>query len=204
MKQQWFDKSRLAGISDGVFAIAMTLLVLELKLPELEVPVSHHLFMNAVLEQLPVFLGWIISFAVLCKLWITQHALLNLGEKKSRGFTTVNFVFLGTISFIPFPTSLISKYPDQPLSVMVFSITYLVAWASLVWMWHQHKKTLSGEAGSRSAHQSIKPVIILMPVIAVISCLLAVFMPRLGILVWLIFPLAGRMVAFAKADKRID
>lgn len=202
MKQQWFDKGRIAGISDGVFAIAMTLLVLELKLPELKVPVSHHLFLTAVLEQLPVFLGWIISFAILCKLWITQHALLNLGEKQSRGFTAVNFVFLGTISFIPFPTSLISKNPDQPLAVMIFSITFLVAWITLVWMWRQHKKTMGENGKSKGDHSSITPVIILMPLIAVSSCLLAISMPRLGILVWLIFPMAGRILTFVKGVKK--
>lgn len=55
MKQQWFNAGRIGAISDGVFAIAMTLLVLELKLPELETPVSQQIFMEAISKQLPHF-----------------------------------------------------------------------------------------------------------------------------------------------------
>lgn len=202
MKQKWISGNRISAISDGVFAIAMTLLVLDLKLPELKTPVSQQILLEAILEQLPQLVAWLISFAILCRLWMTQHALLEHGEKHSRLFTVLNFIFLGVVSFIPFPTSLISEYPKQPLSVIVFSLTCLVAWGAMVMMWRHQKKHDSKTVDTSSKNRSVRRVIILMPVIVVVSCLLALVDPRLGILVWVVFPLTGTILKSGKQDGR--
>jgi TMEM175 potassium channel family protein len=193
MKQKWFNTTRIGGISDGVFAIAMTLLVLELKLPEMEVSVPQPVFLNAIIKQLPHFISWIISFAILCRLWIIHHALLEQGDSKSRHFTSFNFIFLGVISFIPFPTSLISQHPDQPLSVVIFSLTYLVAWVAMIGMWRSQKKEDAEAFESSSEKQFVRRIIVLMPLIVLASCLLAMIEPRLGVLVWVIFLVIGRV-----------
>ena len=127
MKQQHFNMSRIAAISDGVFAIAMTLLVLDIQVPRLAGDVSADVFKDALLEELPSLIAWIISLALLCRLWISQHSLLEGGERRSRAFVGMNFVFLGVVSFIPFPTALMSEHPDQALSVIIFSACYAVA-----------------------------------------------------------------------------
>ncbi len=194
MKQQWFKAGRLGAISDGVFAIAMTLLVLDLKLPEMKESISSQEFSQAIREQAPYFLSWIISFAILCRLWITQHALLEYDDKKSRGFTTINFIFLGAISFIPFPTSLISEHFEQPLSVIIFSATLFVAGLALVGMWRLlDKKGLEPDT-LRDMNLHVKRVIVWMLAIAIISCLLATVNPPLSILVWIVFPFAGTII----------
>ena len=194
MKQQWFKVGRLGAISDGVFAIAMTLLVLELKFPEMEESISSQEFSQAIREQAPTFVAWIISFAILCRLWITQHALLEYGDKKSKGFTTINFIFLGAISFIPFPTSLISQHSEQPQSVIIFSATLIVANMALAWMWHSLKKEKLDSDLRSEINRHVKRVVIWMPVIAIVSCLLATVKPQLGILVWIVFPFAGIII----------
>ena len=194
MKQQWFKAGRLGAISDGVFAIAMTLLVLDLKLPEMKESISSQEFSQAIREQAPHFLSWIISFAILCRLWITQHALLEYDGKKSKGFTTINFIFLGAISFIPFPTSLISEHFEQPLSVIIFSATLFVAGLALVGMWRLlDKKGLEPDT-LRDMNLHVKRVIVWMLAIAIISCLLATVNPPLSILVWIVFPFAGTII----------
>ena len=105
MKQKYLSVARISAISDGVFAIAMTLLVLDLKAPEFEGAVSAEVFGEALRKLVPGFWSWLISFAVLCRLWITQHALLDGGER-SRAFAGVNFVFLGAISLSRSPRPL--------------------------------------------------------------------------------------------------
>ena len=194
MKQQWFKAGRLGAISDGVFAIAMTLLVLDLKLPEMKESISSQEFSQAIREQAPHFLSWIISFAILCRLWITQHALLEYDDKKSRGFTAINFIFLGAISFIPFPTSLISEHFEQPLSVITFSATLIVAGLALVGMWRLLEKKGLEPDTLRDMNRHVKRVIVWMLAIAIISCLLATVNPPLGILVWIVFPFAGTII----------
>ena len=194
MTQRWFDNSRIAAISDGVFAIAMTLLVLDLKLPVLEPPVSSEVFHRAVIRQLPKFVSWIISFAILCRLWSVQHLLLKLNERKTRLFTVWNFIFLGTISFIPFPTSLISEHPDQSLSVVVFSLTILCAWATMLGMRRCYKGIDYHTVEEDSLLRSIKPFVILTPIVTMISFSLTFVKPQLGVWIWIFLPLAGRWV----------
>lgn len=199
MKQEWFSGNRIRAISDGVFAIAMTLLVLDLKVPELASPVSEQAFWSAVMGQWPNFISWIISFAILCRLWITQHVLLEQGEKKSRYFTFFNFVFLGTISFIPFPTSLISEHLEQPLSVVIFSLTYVVAWAAMIGMWrHQTLEDVKARSAG-GENYAARQVLMFMPTIAVASCLLAFVDPKLGLAVWILFPWTGKRIKDRRA-----
>ena len=194
MTYRLFKEERISAISDGVFAIAMTLLVLDLKLPELGEAVSRQVFGRAVMAQLPHFLSWIISFSILCKLWITQHALLDDGQKKSKGFTNLNFVFLAAISFIPFPTSLIAEHSDQPLSIIIFSSTLLVAWIALVGMWRSLVKKDQASDKRGEEKRSVKGVIILLPIIAIAACLLALIKPSIGVLVWIALPFATIIV----------
>lgn len=200
MTYRLFKEERIGGISDGVFAIAMTLLVLDLKLPELGEVVSIQVFRRAVLAQAPHFISWIISFSILCRLWITQHALLDNGQKKSKGFTNLNFVYLAAISFIPFPTSLIAEHSDQPLSIIIFSSTLLSAWIALVAMWRSQVSKNQASDNRTEEKRSVKGVIILIPIIAITSCLLALIKPLMGILVWIALPFATIIVQQKKKN----
>lgn len=192
MKQKWFSVGRLGGISDGVFAIAMTLLVLDIKLPELNDPLSSQAFAEALAAQLPHITAWLISFTILCQLWITQHALLEKGEKKAQGFTVLTFVFLGTVSFIPFPTSLISEHHEQPLAVIIFSALIAISGLVLGGMWHADQKMR--ESDHSEATRAVKRVIISIPAIAAIACLLTLIDTRLSLVVWILLPIIGNSI----------
>ena len=185
--EQLFKVSRIEAISDGVFAIAMTLLVLELKLPELEQPTSPELFRDALAGQLPHTISWIISFAILCRLWITQHALLRDGDEESRVFTLLNFAFLGGISFIPFPTSLIGEHAGQPLSVIIFSAVIAFSGLMLALMYFVKKPAL----GWRNLNPAARDILIGLPIIGLIACGLALWSPKAGIAIWCITPFIG-------------
>ena len=199
MRSQGFKATRIGAISDGVFAIAMTLLVLNLKLPELQAPVSGGAFRDAVFSQWPYFVSWLISFAILGRLWLTHHALVEHGERLSRACAAMNFAFLGAISFIPFPTSLISEHADQPLSVIIFSATCAAAALALAGIY-----LLLGSSGTvsedqRQASRSVKRVAATILLIALLACLLTLIDARLGIVVWVAVPFIGISLRRRKA-----
>ncbi len=193
MKQQYFNVSRIHGISDGVFAIAMTLLVLDIEVPQLAV--TGGAFKDALIEELPSLIAWLISFALLCRLWITQHALLEGGKRRTRAFVGMNFAFLGMVSFIPFPTALMSEHPEQAFSVIIFSACYALAGLALAGMWFLLERSEQRPTDSSdrpvSVPQSVKRVIILLPALAVIASLLTLVDPRLGVAVWIVMPFLG-------------
>jgi uncharacterized membrane protein len=199
MGSRTFDPGRISALSDGVFAIAMTLLVLDLQLPDAQPFSDPSAFARELASQFPGFASWLLSFAVLCRLWTVHHDLLADGDTRSRGFTTWNFVFLGAVSFIPFPTSLLAEHPEELLSVVVFSATYVVAGIALGRMW----RLLDAPAAADRAVPLPRRVSHAMLVIlgtAFLSCILALVEPRLGAALWFSYPVTGGIVR--RRDRR--
>jgi uncharacterized membrane protein len=187
MKQSTFDAGRVSALSDGVFAIAMTLLVLDMKLPDLGPGLGGDAFAAALLEQGPRFASWLLSFAILCRLWITQHALLTEGDTRSRGFVGWTFLFLGAVSFIPFPTSLLSEHHDQMLSVVIFSATLAAAGIALLGMWRVEQRQRPARGSALVASRSPQVLVLILLATAAVSSGVALFSPGLGSMVWVAF-----------------
>ena len=181
MSTKRYSASRINALSDGVFAIAMTLLIFNLQVPELDntVPVEH--FNTAVYEQLPHLMSWLISFAILCRLWLTHNRLMADMPAKSAGFTGFNFVLLGAVAFVPFPAALVGEHPAQPASVIVFSITYAVAALSMAGM------GFVAPNKHRAKARKVKWISLLMLVTAVLACVLTLIDAWLGVALWLVY-----------------
>ena len=107
------DIERVAFFSDGVFAIAITLLVLEIRLPEPK-PGSHSSLSSALLVELwPDFYSFLISFWFVGTLWIAHHRVFRYIRDYDRGLLLVNLFFLMWIVLLPFSATLLSRYEDQ-------------------------------------------------------------------------------------------
>jgi len=189
VKVPTFDPGRISDLSDGVFAIAMTLLVLNLRLPDVGFSSDPSAFAAALVDQLPRFISWLLSFAILCRLWTVHHDLLAEGDTRTRGFTLWNFVFLGAVSFIPFPSSLLAEHPDQLLSVVVFSATYVVAGIALGRM----RRSLAADHAVTQRKGASRAMLLILATAAG-SCLLGLVDPRLGAAVWFSYPITGGLV----------
>ena len=116
--------TRIEAFSDGVFAIVVTLLVLELKVPALKDHASVAELAHQLVELLPKFLSWLISFMIVCKFWLNHHHMLSLARGANYGFAWLNSLFLMGQSFIPFPTALVGEYPDNKLAVSAFGAVF--------------------------------------------------------------------------------
>jgi uncharacterized membrane protein len=112
--------TRIEAFSDGIFAVAVTLLVLDLKVPALHDPADAAELARALLEQLPRFVSWLISFVIVCKFWLNHHHTLGLARHADYGFVWLNAIFLLSQSFIPFPTAMVGEYPGNALAVSFF------------------------------------------------------------------------------------
>ena len=179
-----YSPERLGALTDGVFAIALTLLVLELKFPD---PPPADLTLAEILRtDWHPFLGWIISFIVLARLWLIQHDTAAAITRASSRTLIINMVFLGTISLIPFSANLISVYDlDEPLSLQIFAI--LIGINSLVLGWfvasaERDQAVMDGRTprwSRRALHHLIG-----VPVIAVIALVVTFIDPKLTLIVW--------------------
>ena len=99
------EKDRVEAFSDGVLAIVITLLVLELKVPEHVTGGDPELW-RALAERVPAILAWVVSFVYVLVFWVAHHYLFEQLANVDRGLLWLNGLFLLAISFTPFPTSL--------------------------------------------------------------------------------------------------
>jgi uncharacterized membrane protein len=118
--------TRIEAFSDAVFAIVVTLLVLELKVPALKDHAGVGELAHELVELLPKFLSWLISFVIVCKFWLNHHHLLGLARHADYAMVWLNSIFLLGQSFIPFPTALAGEYFDNRLAVSFFGCVFAV------------------------------------------------------------------------------
>jgi uncharacterized membrane protein len=117
------DRDRILNLSDGVFAIAITLLVLDIRVPD--IPEATQL-PPALLSLWPKYLGYVLSFVVISSLWIIHHSIFRGIRAYDRTLLYLNFLFLMLVAFVPFPTSLLGEYGDQQLPVAIYAVTLAV------------------------------------------------------------------------------
>jgi uncharacterized membrane protein len=126
------SKSRLEFLFDGVFAIAMTILVLELRVPELVDRRSIDELARALAHDTPTFGSYLVSFAVLGVCWHRHNHLYHHYRSITPGMLVLHFVQLAAAAFFPFCAALFGRYPANPLGgVFYVGCIMVYLWASL-------------------------------------------------------------------------
>ena len=121
------ETARLEAFSDGVFAIAITLLILDVKVPR-ELPASMRLG-QALLWQWPSLLAFLTSFFTILIMWINHHRIFSQIRRVDDRFLLLNGCLLLVVTFIPFPTSLVAEYitsEQAKTAVAVYCATNLI------------------------------------------------------------------------------
>lgn len=106
--------TRLEAFSDGVFAIAITLLILDMKVPPLESIHTLNDLWNDMIHLWPSFFALSFSFIIIYIAWVGHHNLIKTLDKTSAKFQFANGFFLFTVMFIPFPTAFMAEYLNTP------------------------------------------------------------------------------------------
>lgn len=117
------NKARFEAFSDGVFAFAITLLILGIALPAFNNPPSDKELAKALLHLWPNLLAYVLSFAVIGIMWQNHHALFRLVERIDRRTVFLNLLLLGVTAFIPFATSTLGAYPSLRSSTFLYGLT---------------------------------------------------------------------------------
>jgi len=117
-----YNKHRIEALSDGIFAVAMTLLVIDLKLPEHGSIASNHDLINAVGHLIPKFIAWLISFFVLALFWLGHHRLFHYVRHVDGKLLAYCLLQLGFVSLMPFSSALSGEYTPLLFSQIFYSI----------------------------------------------------------------------------------
>jgi uncharacterized membrane protein len=132
---RFVSTSRLEAFSDGVFAIAITLLVLLFERPELEPGQSLGEYL---LHQWPAYLAYVVSFLTIGIIWVNHHAMFRHIVRTDRVLLFVNVFFLMSVAFIPYPTSLVAEFvrtDDARAAALLYGITLTATAIGFVALW---------------------------------------------------------------------
>jgi uncharacterized membrane protein len=115
------ELARIVNFTDGVFAIVITLLILTIQVPEIPPALVAQELPSRLLALGPKILSYVISFLVVAIYWMAHHRVFRPIRGYDRTLLWLNFVFLMTITFLPFPTSLLGEYGEQQLPVVIYA-----------------------------------------------------------------------------------
>lgn len=192
---------RLVFFSDAVFAIAITLLVLDLKLqtgPHGEILIA---------ALIPKLLGFVVSFSVTSFYWLAHHRLFKTLRAESAALRGVNLVFLASVVFLAFPTSVVSEHVAVPWAVIFYaasvSATGLLL-AALVLVARRAPLMRPGETRARTLNLVMRALG--APVVFITSCALAFTAPLAAMLLWMLTPVSIRALGWlgARLGQRLD
>jgi uncharacterized membrane protein len=151
-------KGRLEAFSDGVLAIAITLLTLDLPKPSHRAVVIHHGLWGALVDSWPQVAAYALSFAIIGIIWVNHHGLINRIAIVDRTLLFINLLLLLFVAAIPWVTSLFAEYlreggTDSHVAAAVFSVNSLCVALSfnLFWLWIRRD--------DRRLHESIDPAV---------------------------------------------
>jgi uncharacterized membrane protein len=129
------EKARLEAFSDGVFAIAITLLVLDLHVPD----VGSASLAHALGRQWPADVSYVVSFVTIGIIWVNHHNLMRHIDHADRGLLFLNVLFLMTVAVLPYPTALVSHYArtsNASTAALVYGGTMVTMALLFNALWH--------------------------------------------------------------------
>jgi uncharacterized membrane protein len=190
------ENARIEAFSDGVFAIAITLLVLELKVPPVESVHSVSDLWHGLFHLWPSYFAFTLSFGILLVSWVNHHYLFNILEKSSRPFLYANGFLLFTITFMPFPTALLAQYisTDYEKPAIAFycfgGVVNSIGWNLLLHTLYKPQKLIRSEVSINqvnSIKRSTQFGFIIYSFATIISFWLPITALIINLLLWIVW-----------------
>jgi uncharacterized membrane protein len=184
-----FDKTRLETFSDGVFAIIITLLVLELKMPHDESIDNSSKLFEEIKHIFPVLFSWIVSVLIVGTLWLQHHNLLHMAKKCDYGMVWINTILLMFAALIPFPAHLMGTYPTIPLAVASLGIVLFFVSLSTIWLYYYISKNyLSDDYNKNTVFKNVRLSMILAPLFYILAASVAWIHPYITFGIYALIP----------------
>jgi uncharacterized membrane protein len=179
-------KNRIEALSDGIFAIVMTLLIFELKTSDLPQHASNIQLAPALFEMWPKFLSYIVSFIGLGIYWVAHHYMYHSIRHSDRVLLWLNILFFMFVSLLPFSTSLINSFGQTQIAPLFFGANLtLIGWALYFqWIYATSKPDLMADFVTREYADSVKFRFLIIPIIATITMLVCFWSVEILLIVY--------------------
>ena len=194
---QYMDTKRLETLVDGIFAIAMTLLVLGLAVPAIRPPITNASVETAIINLLPNFISLVVSFVLLGVFWKIHHRIFKQINVMNGTLLWINLIWLLFIVLVPFSASLTGDYGQVTISNVIFNINMLGIAVLLYLNWHYADyKNFIHEKITDKEITFTKIVNLTFIVVAIIAIGLSYVIPQYSQIVYLIMLPSDMIVRF--------
>lgn len=191
---------RLTFFSDAVIAIAITLLAIEIRLPEISSPgeLGH-----ALLALWPRYLSFAISFLAIGSYWMAHQRMFTYIRRVDRVLILLNFIFLALVAFMPFPTGVVGEYGNRPLGQVFYAVSVAVAGLAKAGLWYYaaHNHRLIDADLSPDIIQEMNFRSLVIPLAFLASIPLAFVNFVLPIIVWWLSPIVYAVLMRVRAAR---
>jgi uncharacterized membrane protein len=180
---------RLEALGDGIFAIAMTIMVLELKFPEVELD-SWHSFIIAVSSVKYNFLCYFISFIVLGIMWFGHRVMFEFIARSNRYFIFLGVLFYMFVCLVPFSTKLLAEHPLKWFAILIYALNLSMCNITLFiqWKYGLKKKSLLEREVTAEMKEIADFLFLISPVVYAIAIVFSFFVPLVSIFIFAITP----------------
>ena len=192
---------RILALSDGVFAIALTLLILEIAVPATTSDVG---LPKALLGLWPRYLAYVVSFVVIARFWVAHRLAFRLIARDDAVLVWLNLLLLMLVAFLPFPTAIVGQHAGSPAAAVLYAASViLTSIASAAYWWYASGRgsLLRPDVG-RARVRALRARSLSGPVFFALTLPIALFAPYAAEIVWLfVFPLTRIVFAWFFAEE---
>ncbi len=202
-----FQLERLILFSDAVFAIAITLLVIEIKIPEIhEKPITDNAVLHKLAELIPKFVGFLVSFLLIGQYWIVHHRMFSFVINFTDRLIWLNILFLFAIALMPFSTGFYSEYVLRGVVTPVIFYTANIALLGLanflMWRYLSNQKNNLTENLTPALAKYFSLRALTVPTIFVIFSFVYLYNPTIAFFIPILIPFIMRLI-FNPMKKKI-
>jgi uncharacterized membrane protein len=189
-----FQLERMILFSDAVFAIAITLLAIELKVPAILHDITDHKLAESLLEMTPKFIGFLISFLIIGQYWTIHHRLFGFVVNFNLRLLWLNLFFLLAIILMPFTSAFYSEYITYfiktPVILYISNISFLGLMNFFMWRYVSNPKHGLSEGLAKPVANYFSMRAIIVPIIFILMALVYFIFPHIAIWMPLIIPVS--------------
>jgi uncharacterized membrane protein len=184
------SRKRVETLTDGLFAIVLTILVLELTVPVISEGDMEHELLKEVYHMWPIFFSYVTSFILLGFIWMNHNTQFHYIKRVNQGFLWISILYLMVIAMIPFTTSLVGEYAELRMPVLFYGINLTVAMALNLahWKYATKNSRLVDPDLDPKVVRSISKHIILAMIMYGFATAISLAFPLLSNIVYVVIP----------------
>jgi uncharacterized membrane protein len=196
-------KNRVEALSDGIFAVAMTLMVVELRVPDLPHNTANVVLTSALAKLLPKFATYAVSFISAGVFWVGHHNMYHAIRRTDRTLLWLNIIFFLFVSLLPFSTSVLNAFPMTLIAPLLFGTNLiLIGWLMYIqWVYAGWQRGMLAEHVSKEYKAAVRSRFLAYPVIATITMLICFWSIEISLSIYMLllplYMIPGRLATSA-------